>query len=312
MRTTKTFFALLTSLALCSCGVQKEDQKKTEASPFGSSGIPPQLRAKENNTGGTPVAPGGNAQPSAPVSGITPDSEIVFTNPDDPDAEVPELSKLLAEAQKRRGPWELSESIAKRRAVREGRALLIWFTDSAQSPMCKALSQELFSTPDFEKWAAEKLVRLRLDANVKIEDQNIGLDEKETLRIDMQNHVAKLKKQYRVLGHPSVLMLGPGGEVIGRYRGYKRGEANYLWGQIKHAEAVAAESRRQWRADLEAKGYREWKDRSGRSVFAKLTAYTNGSLTLIEPDGTRSKTREDRLSDADRNWIAEQKKLRGI
>lgn len=303
------FFAVL---ALCSCGVQKQDGKKSEASPFGASGIPPQLRAKPDNAGGAPVVPGGNTAPAAATSGLTPESEIVFTNPDDPDAEIPELSKLLAEAPKRRGPWEVSESIAKRRALREGKPLLVWFTDSAQSPMCKALSQELFSTPDFEKWAGEKLVRLRVDANVKIEDENLGLDEKETLRVDMQNHVAKLKKQYRVLGHPSVLMLGPGGEIIGRYRGYKRGEADYLWGQIKHAEAVATDTRRQWRADLEAKGYREWKDRSGRSVFAKLTGYANGNLTLIEPDGTRSRTREDRLSDGDRTWIADQKKLRGM
>jgi thioredoxin-related protein len=299
-------------LALCSCGVQKQDEKKSEASPFGASGIPPQLLAKQNNAGGAPVVPGGNTAPAVSTSGITPESEIVFTNPDDPDAEIPELSKLLAESPKRRGPWEVSESIAKRRALREGKPLLVWFTDSAQSPMCKALSQELFSTPDFEKWAGEKLVRLRVDANVKIEDENLGLDEKETMRVDMQNHVAKLKKQYRVLGHPSVLMLGPGGEIIGRYRGYKRGEADYLWGQIKHAEAVATDTRRQWRADLEAKGYREWKDRSGRSVFAKLTGYANGNLTLIEPDGTRSRTREDRLSDSDRTWIADQKKLRGM
>jgi thioredoxin-related protein len=299
-------------LALCSCGVQKQDEKKSEASPFGASGIPPQLLAKQNNAGGAPVVPGGNTAPAVPTSGITPESEIVFTNPDDPDAEIPELSKLLAESPKRRGPWEVSESIAKRRALREGKPLLVWFTDSAQSPMCKALSQELFSTPDFEKWAGEKLVRLRVDANVKIEDESLGLDEKETMRVDMQNHVAKLKKQYRVLGHPSVLMLGPSGEIIGRYRGYKRGEADYLWGQIKHAEAVATDTRRQWRADLEAKGYREWKDRSGRSVFAKLTGYANGNLTLIEPDGTRSRTREDRLSDSDRTWIADQKKLRGM
>lgn len=305
-------FALLACLTVCSCGVKKDPTANSQASPFGSTGIPPQLLAKENNAPGTPVAPGGNTQPAAPVAGITPESEIFFTNPDDPDAETPELSTILAESKKRRGPWESSESIAKRRATRESRALLIWFTDSAQSPMCKALSQELFSTPDFEKWAAENLVRLKLDSNVKIEDPDIGLDDKESLRIDMQNHVAKLKKQYRVLGHPSVIMIGPSGEVIGRYRGYKRGDANYLWGKIKHAVNVATESRCQWRSDLEAKGYREWKDRRGLSVFAKLTGYANGDLTLIEPDGTRSKTREDRLSDADRAWIAEQKKLRGM
>lgn len=311
MRTDKPF-VLLATIMLCSCGASKKTAPSTVASPFGSTGIPPQLRANDNKTPETQVAPGGNDQPSEQLAGITPESEIVFTDPDEPDAETPELSKILAESKKRRGPWELSESIAKRRSTREGRALLIWFTDSAQSPMCKALSQELFATPEFEKWATENLVRLKLDSNVKVEDPDIGLDDKESLRIDMQNHVAKLKKQYRVLGHPSVLMIGPSGEVVGRYRGYKRGDANYLWGQIKHAVNVSAESRRKWHADLEAKGYRDWKDRSGRSVFAKLTRYSNGDLTLIEPDGTRSKTREDHLSEADRLWIAEQKKLRGM
>ncbi|MGA0853768.1 MAG: thioredoxin fold domain-containing protein [Luteolibacter sp.] len=308
---TFTPFVVIVIHSLCSCGLQK-DGGNDDPSPFGPSGIPPQLRAKQDASGGVAVTPGGNVVPAASTAGLTPESEIVFTNPDDPDAEIPELSKLLAEANKRRGPWETSESIAKRRALREGKPLLIWFTDSAQSPMCRALSGELFSTPDFEKWAGEKIIRLRVDANVKIEDQSLGLDEKETLRIRMQREVVRLKKQYRVLGHPSVLMLGPGGEIIGRYRGYKPGEADYLWGQIKHAEAVSVETRRQWRADLEAKGYREWKDRGGRAVFAKLTGYSNGSLTLIEPDGTRSRTREDRLSDNDRAWIDEQKRLRGM
>lgn len=304
-------YHLLACLALWSCATQK-DAEKSDSSPFGSTGIPPQLRAKESASAGAPVTPGGNVTNNDAGKRITPEEEIIFTNPDDPDAQVPELSKLLSEATKPRGPWESSESIAKSRAAREGKPLLIWFTDSAQSPMCKALSQELFSTPDFEKWAAEKLVRLRVDANVKIENEEIGLDDKETQRIDKMNHVANLKKKYRVLGHPSVLMLGPDGEIIGRYRGYKRGEASYLWGQIKHAEAVANEARRAWRADLEAKGYREWKDRRGRSVFAKLTEYANGSLTLIEPDGTRSRTREENLSDGDREWIINQKKLRGM
>ena len=311
MRTPRSVVVIV-FLALCSCGLSKKDGKKSESSPFGPTGVPPELRAKKDIAGGTPVTPGGNMGSAPALSELTPESEIVFTNPDDPDAEIPELSKLLAEAQSRRGPWETSETIAKRRALREGKPLLIWFTDSLQSPMCRALSQELFSTPDFEKWAGEKLVRLRVDTNIKIDNESLGLDEKESLRIKMQNHVAELKKHYRVLGHPSVLMLGPGGETIGRYRGYKRGEADYLWGQITHAEAVAADTRRQWRADLEAKGYREWKDRIGRGVFAKLTGYANGSLTLIEPDGTRSRTREDRLCDSDRTWIDEQKKLRGM
>ena len=91
-----------------------------------------------------------------------------------------------------------------------------------------------------------------------------------------------------------------------------RGQADFTWGLIKHGEAVSANARREWRSSLEKKGYREWRDRSDRKVFAKLVSYSKGTLTLIEPDGTRSRTHENKLCDEDRAWIAEQKKLRGL
>jgi thioredoxin-related protein len=178
--------------------------------------------------------------------------------------------------------------------------------------MCKALAQELFATPDFEKWAAEKLIRLRVDAQVRENDPNLSLGEKETRLVDIKDYVARLKKTYKILGQPSVLMLNSSGEVIGRYRGYKRGDAEYFWGRLKHAEVVSTTAYQSWRAGLEKTGYREWQDRKERKVFAKLTGYANGTLTLIEPDGTRSRTQEKLLSDKDRDWIAEQKKLRNL
>jgi len=313
MRSFLPWFLALTVAALPSCArlaTGGNNQPAKPPSPFGATGIPPQLRQKGPDPG-TPVVPGGNAAaPSAPVN-LTPDEEIVFTDPDNPEANLPELSTLLA-APKRRGPWEESETIAKQRAAREGKPLLIWFTDSARSPMCKALSQELFSNPDFEKWAAERLIRLRVDANAQADDPNLSLDEKNSKLVDMKNYVTRLKKTYKVLGHPSVLMLNPSGEVIGRYRGYKRGEADYFWGLIKHGEAVSASAYQDWRASLEKKGYREWQDRKERKVFAKLTGYSNGTLTLIEPDGTRCRTHENQLSDNDRAWISGQKKLRNL
>ena len=304
---------LACAIAFSSCaklGIGGKAKPDEEPNPFGTSGIPPQLRAKTSDAG-TPVTPGGNAvSPAAPLN-LTPEEDIVFTDPDNPDAKLPELSTLLS-APKRRGPWEDSETIAKHRAAREGKPLLIWFTDSARSPMCKALAQELFSTPDFEQWASEKLIRLRVDAHVQDNNPDLSLDEKETRLVDIRTYVARMKKHYKVLGHPSVLMLNPSGEVIGRYRGYKRGDAEYFWGLIKQGEAVSANAWQAWRSGLEKKGYREWQDRKERKVFAKLTAYSNGTLTLIEPDGTRSRTEEDKLSDKDRAWIAEQKKIRNL
>jgi hypothetical protein len=121
-----------------------------------------------------------------------------------------------------------------------------------------------------------------------------------------------MKKQYKVISQPSVIMLNPSGEVIGRYRGYKTGEADFYWGRIKQAEAASTHAYKSWRASLEAAGYRDWHDQTGKSVFAKLTSYSKGTLTLVEPDGTRSRTHESKLSDEDSKWIEEQKKIRGM
>jgi thioredoxin-related protein len=295
---------MLSSCAKLGFG-RKEAPKVT--SPFGATGIPPQLRGK-----GTPVTPGGNAALPQSEMAFTPEEDIVFTDPDNPEASLPELSTLLTAAPKKRGPWEESENIAKHRAAREGKPLLIWFTDSERSPLCKALSQELFSTPDFEQWASEKLIRLRVDANIEVDDRGLSMGETEDRRTDLRSYVTRLKKQYKILGQPSVIMLNPSGEVVGRYRGFKRGQADYFWGLIKHGEAVSSNAYKQWKAGLEKKGYREWRDRKDRKVFAKLTGYSKGSLTLIEPDGTRSRTKVSQLSDEDRAWIDEQKKLRGL
>jgi thioredoxin-related protein len=296
------------ALAASSCGLLPDKSPDQEPSPFGPTGVPPELRSR--GPAGTPVTPGGNVANQPLPLNITPESDIVFTDPDNPDASLPELSTLLAAP--KRGPWEESETIAKQRASQQGKPLLIWFTDSARSPMCKALSAELFSTPEFEKWASEKLVRLRVDSNYRVTDPKLSMDERADRESDLRSYSTALKKRYTVLGQPFLILLSPDGSVLGRYRGYKRGEADFKWGLIKHGEAVFAGQREEWRKGLEKKGYREWSDKQGRKTFAKLTSYHEGTLILIQPDGTRARTSEDKLSDADRKWIADQKKLRGI
>lgn len=304
-----TLGVIAIAFAVASCGPLGIGGKKApEEKPFGETGIPPQLRDKTPE--GTPVIAGGNTGNGPLISSITPQEDIIYTDPDNPDAGIPELSSVLAAP--KRGPWEQSETVAKQRSSREGKPLLIWFTDSTGSPMCKALSQELFATNDFGNWANEKLVRLKIDTDLKVTDPALSLGDAENRRADIRTYTIELRKRYKILGFPSMVMLSPSGEVVGRYRGYKRGEAQYLWGQMKHAEAVATKAYEGWRSGLEKKGYREWRDRRERRVFAKLISYKSGMLVLVEPDGTRAKTKEESLSDKDRAWIAEQKRSRNI
>ncbi len=299
------------SVALTSCaklGIGGAE-KKEEPSPFGPTGIPPQLRAKTPE-GGSPVTPGGNVPATPPPSAFVPSEDIVYTDPDNPEAAIPELSTLLSAP--KRGPWEDSETIARQRSIREGKPMLIWFTNSQSSPMCKAISQDLFSTNDFGIWATENLVRLRVDDYVKITEPDLSVGEAEDRRLRVIAYNAALKKRYKVMGYPSLIMVSPSGEVTGTYRGYQRGDAEFRWGQLKQAHAVSMESYKGWRAGLEKKGYREWADRRGRKIFAKLLSYSDGDLTLVEPDGGRARTKESSLSEKDRAWIAGQKKLRSL
>ncbi len=297
---------IIAATGLCSCGlVGKKSPEKKPPSPFGPTGIPAKLRAN-SSTGTAPgvmVAPGGNAG-DQPMLSFASDDNLIFTDPDKPEAGIPELASLLATSKS--GPWMKSENAAKQRSAREGKPLLIWFTDSLRSPMCKALNEDLFAQHDFGEWATEHLIRLKVDSSFqKSDDPDAKLENEDTRRIDVSRYNAALKKRYKVLGYPSLIVISPGGQVVGRYRGYKRGEAEVMWGQLKHATAVSDEAYKGWRKDLENKGYRDWEDRRGRKVFARPTAYADGRLTLVEPDGTRSRTDDKKLSDADQKWLAE-------
>lgn len=304
----------LVAAGMCpSCGLlpgagQRALQEEREKAAAAAEAMPPGLVRGEDSGGGATVSvldsvQGAGGAPGLPASaGATREEDIVWTDPDDPDAEIPELDTVLKNPA--RGPWEQSETVARKLAARDGKCLLIWFTDSRRSPNCKTLSAELFSTPDFDKWAAENLVRLRIDSNVAERDMD--------KRARILDYVKSVHKRLRVLGHPTVVMCAPQGDVIARYRGYSPGQSDFYWGRIKTAVILGNGSYGKWRADLEKRGYREWSDRRGRKVFAQLTAYQDGELWLVEPDGTRSKTHEHKLSDADRLWIAQQKQARGI
>jgi len=285
---------------LAACAGSRDAAGPAAASPFGPTGIPPQLRGNGAEEG-SPVAPGGNV-PAAAAPTYNPD-ELVWTDPDNPDAELPELQGLMAVAPQK-SPWRESETDALRESKRTGKPLLIWFTDSVRSTACKSLGAGLLMTGDFEAWASENTIRLIVDQSVK------GKDIEDDARKKI--HVRGLKKKYSARGYPTLLVLAPSGEVIGRYKSYRKGQEDFIWGQLKQGVSLALERHRSWKASLERKGYRDWTDDRERVVFAKLVAYKEGELVLVEPDGQRARTHERKLSAADRVWIQQQKEARGL
>lgn len=302
--------AALPLLLLASCGLSKKDSATAGTSggqsPFGPGGVPPHLRSGGMEDAGTPVKPGGNqeAQNAEILSKLThSDADLAWTNPDDPDAEIPEFAQVAPENADNLH-WLESEPTAIRQSKKSGKPLLIWFHDQTIGASA-TVNKELLSRSDFQAWASENTVRLVINARPE------GKNPDEKIRREFHNR--ELKKKYNARGYPTFLVLAPSsGEVIGRYTAYRRGQEDFLWGQIKHGTALAAEKQQAWRASLEKKGYREWSDGKGRTLFAKLTAYKDGELLLTEPDGERARTKEKNLCAEDQEWIKRQKELRGI
>lgn len=273
--------------------------------------VPPQLRA-----GG-----GAASEPVARVTLETPEDltpraveqirdrerDLVWTDPDNPERGLQELSEVIAEGASR-GPWHVSYQEARRTSMRQGKPLLVWFTDSQKSPICRVLSAEVFSQPEFNRWAEEEIVRLRLDFNVKGESR--GRMTSEDDRIRKEDYLEKLKERYNVRGLPTVLLLAPDGSVSSSYRGYTRTYGDFYQSRLKNDVESALEHHEKWKKRMMRRSYREWTDRDGRTVFAKLARYSAGEMILVEPDGKRLRTRLDQLSNEDQAWIATEKAKR--
>lgn len=295
---------LLCSVLLAACA--KDGKVKPRDTKQLAAQIPPELRAKDFPGGGTAVKAGGNFNPAA----VTKEEDIAWTDPDNPEAGVPELGNVLMSAPK--GEWYENESVARKQAARENKLLLIFFCDSARNTLSKSLDEELLSRPDFDAWAKDKFIKVRVDANNRAGTKELSFKEQSDREAFLRDQMIELQKRYKVIGQPIVIILTPDGDVSGRYRGYKTGQRDWFWGLLKQGEIAATKRKDDWRKDMEAKGYREWQDRQGRKVFAKLARYHQGEVNLVEPDGLRSRTQEAKLSDEDRSWIQQQKAARGM
>lgn len=290
--------AVLGVLSLSQCGMLKNSASAMalKAQRLKDDGEANRFDVNEGNTGGGGIAGVGNVSPRVRASQLPDEDDIVWA-PEDPNEPIQQLEELWQKPVK--DSWYVSYDEAMTASRQSGKPVLIWFTHSGSSPLCKVLSAELFSTNLFEKWASEKVIRLRVDSAV--------YDDNEDLKARKIEYVKKLKKRYKILGAPVVLMVSPREAIFGRYVGYRSGDPGFYLGRLKNSYRVAMEDYGKWRDEMEEKGYRVWHDRRGRTVFAKLLRYSKGRLLLVEPDGTKSQTTESKLSRADRDWVKRKK-----
>jgi len=232
------------------------------------------------------------------------DDQIVWST-DDPDGDIP-FDEAFEKAAKPKSPWLENYQEARRESMRTGKPILMYFTSSKNSSSSAAIQSELFAAHDFGDWAKENMVRLRID----IDGGSLERGKLSESTIKRRNYAEELKKQFHVLGYPSVVVLQPDGSVYTHERGYRRGKKRELWGKLKNAVLTIKHNHLIWKRRMEAKGYRDWTGKNGQVVFAKLARYYKGDIVLIEPDGNRVKTSTIGLSKDDRGWILAEKAKR--
>jgi thioredoxin-related protein len=299
-----TFFCIAILMLCTHCSLSKKQQEKLNINapkdhPYGPTAIPPELRS------GSQIASGGNVSPeiiSAAIANITPQEDLIFTDPDNPEASLEEINSINAKKMPE-NTWQQSETIAKKLAFSQGKPLLIWFNQSANNPICLQIQNELFSSKEFSTWAKENTIRLLIDQNVTLEDSKLSMDEKYSKIYAIQNYNKALAKKYDVIAYPSILMLKPNGEVILRHRKYKSGNARFLLGTLQNAADIVKREHEQWKIKMTQQGYREWENQEGKKYFGKLLHVKDNIATFTEPDGTISKTHIDNLNNHSKQYL---------
>lgn len=229
------------------------------------------------------------------------DDRIVWTS-DDPNKDIP-FDDAFKKTVKKKSAWLESYAEARRESMRTGKPVLMFFTSSKNSSSSATIKRELFAAHDFTAWAKENVIRLRID----VDGGSMERGRLSESTIKRRNYAQKLKKQFHVLGYPTVVILQPDGSVYSQERGYSRGEKNELWGKLKNARLTIEHNHEIWKRRMEKKGYRDWTGKNERVVFAKLLRYHEGKMILVEPDGNRVKTSTLGLSSKDRAWIITEK-----
>lgn len=107
--------------------------------------------------------------------------------------------------------WETNLETALKKAKAENKAVLVNFTGSDWCKWCIKLSDEVFSKSEFEDFAKENLILVKLDFPNSIKQTE------ETKKYNNQ-----LAQKYGIEGFPSILILNSSGTLVLR-TGYQPG-----------------------------------------------------------------------------------------
>lgn len=126
-------------------------------------------------------------------------------------AQTPADAPAPAPGKIKRAVWNTNYAVALAQAKEQNRHVFLFFTGSDWCGWCKRLNAEILTTPEFQKFANEKLVLVELD---------FPHNKSQAATTKVQNE--KLAQQFGIRGYPTVVVLNSRGKQIGQL-GYQDG-----------------------------------------------------------------------------------------
>ncbi|MEZ6092913.1 MAG: thioredoxin family protein [Pirellulaceae bacterium] len=112
--------------------------------------------------------------------------------------------------------WTESMPEAQQRAANEGKLIMALFTGSDWCTYCKKLERDVFSEPEFQNWASQNVVALKLDYP-KLSRQSPA--------VAQQNKALLSQYGTEVRGYPTILFLDANGQIVDRMTNNARANA---------------------------------------------------------------------------------------
>lgn len=113
--------------------------------------------------------------------------------------------------------WETNLEAALQKAQKENKTVLVNFTGSDWCIWCQRLNNEVFSQSEFEKFAKENLVLVKIDFPKNIE---------QSMETKMYNN--QLAQRFGVEGFPTIFLLNKNGELLLQTGYQPGGPVNYI------------------------------------------------------------------------------------
>lgn len=107
--------------------------------------------------------------------------------------------------------WKTDLDVALKEANTQGKNVLVNFTGSDWCGWCIKLDKEVFSQDAFEQFAAKELVLVKIDFPRRSEQSEA---------LKAQNEA--LAEKHGIRGFPTIMLLSPEGELLGK-TGYRKG-----------------------------------------------------------------------------------------